>query len=134
MYAKKEASHGVAFSPDSPWQTEMETIFPYDETPDQIRTIHEVKQDMESNKIMDRIVTGDVGYGKTEVAIRAAFKAIVDGYQVAILVPTTILANQHYENFKERYAPFPLEIAQMSRLVSPTDMKKNLQKIAEREN
>ncbi len=131
LYAKKEASHGVAFSPDSPWQTEMETIFPYDETPDQIRTIHEVKQDMESNKIMDRIVTGDVGYGKTEVAIRATFKAIVDGYQVAILVPTTILANQHYENFKERYAPFPLEIAQMSRLVSPTDMKKNLQKIAD---
>ncbi len=126
LYAKKNAAQGHAFGKDTPWQTEMESIFPYEETPDQMRTIEEVKHDMESISIMDRIVTGDVGYGKTEIAIRAAFKAILDGYQVALLVPTTILANQHYETFKERYAPFPIRIAQASRLVSPKQLNQNL--------
>jgi transcription-repair coupling factor (superfamily II helicase) len=126
LYAKKEASKGTSFGKDTPWQTEMESIFPYEETPDQIRTIEEVKHDMESNSIMDRIVTGDVGYGKTEVAIRAAFKAVLEGYQVALLVPTTILANQHYETFKERYAPFPIHIGQVSRLLPPKQCKQNL--------
>ncbi|MDD4029530.1 MAG: transcription-repair coupling factor [Caldisericia bacterium] len=127
LYAKKAAAKGHAFGKDSPWQTEMESIFPYEETPDQMRTIEEVKQDMESSTIMDRIVTGDVGYGKTEIAIRAAFKAVLDGHQVALLVPTTILANQHYETFKERYAPFPIRIAQASRLISSKRLHQNLE-------
>jgi len=131
LYAKRETSKGLAFSIDSTWQKEMESAFPYEETPDQMAAIHEVKLDMESNKIMDRIVTGDVGYGKTEVAIRAAFKAITDGYQVALLVPTTILANQHFETFKERFAPFPIEIAHLSRMVSPNKQKQYIKQIKE---
>lgn len=131
LYAKRETSKGLAFSIDSTWQKEMESAFPYEETADQMVAIHEVKQDMESTKIMDRIVTGDVGYGKTEVAIRAAFKAIIDGYQVALLVPTTILANQHYETFKERFAPFPIEIAHLSRIVPPSKQKHFIKQIKE---
>lgn len=131
LYASRETSKGLAFSQDSAWQREMESVFPYEETPDQMVAIHEVKLDMESPKIMDRIVTGDVGYGKTEIAIRAAFKAIVDGYQVALLVPTTILANQHYETFKERFAPYPIEIAPMSRMISPTKQKKTVKQLKE---
>ncbi|MCK5848443.1 MAG: transcription-repair coupling factor [Caldisericia bacterium] len=131
LYAKKEATRGYEFGKDTPWQKEMETIFPYDETPDQVTSINDVKQDMESDKVMDRIVTGDVGYGKTEVAIRAAFKALMEGFQVALLVPTTILANQHYETFKDRYAPFPIEIVQMSRLVHAKKIKDNIKDISE---
>jgi transcription-repair coupling factor (superfamily II helicase) len=131
LYANREISKGLAFSQDSAWQREMESVFPYEETPDQMVAIHEVKLDMESPKIMDRIVTGDVGYGKTEIAIRAAFKAIVDGYQVALLVPTTILANQHFETFKERFAPYPIEVSSLSRMVSPTKQKKIVKQIKE---
>ncbi|MDP6495448.1 MAG: CarD family transcriptional regulator, partial [Dehalococcoidia bacterium] len=99
LYAAREMAQGIAFSPDAPWQQEMEDSFPYEETPDQLKSIHEVKLDMESTRPMDRLVCGDVGYGKTEVALRAAFKAVSDGFQVALLVPTTVLAQQHYVTF-----------------------------------
>lgn len=131
LYAKREISSGYEFSKDTTWQHELELSFPYEETPDQLNAINDVKNDMEKKKIMDRIVTGDVGYGKTEVAIRSAFKAIMDGFQVALLVPTTILANQHYETFKERYAPFPIEIALLSRLVSEKYQEETIKKIKE---
>jgi transcription-repair coupling factor (superfamily II helicase) len=131
LYAKREISQGRQFSKDTPWQHELELSFPYEETPDQLKAINDVKMDMEEKKIMDRIVTGDVGYGKTEVAIRSAFKAIMDGFQVALLVPTTILANQHYETFKERFTPFPVEISLLSRLVPAKLQKKVIEDIRE---
>jgi transcription-repair coupling factor (superfamily II helicase) len=115
LYAEREASVGYAFSPDGEMQRDFETSFPYQETEDQIRSIHEIKLDMERERPMDRLLCGDVGYGKTEVAIRAAFKAIADGKQVALLVPTTILAQQHYETLRERYQDFPINIGLLSR-------------------
>ncbi|MCH7553595.1 MAG: transcription-repair coupling factor, partial [Chloroflexi bacterium] len=115
LYAAREVVAGRAFSEDSPWQQEMESAFPYIETPDQLRAIQEVKEDMERPKPMDRVITGDVGYGKTEVALRAAFKAVMEGTQVAILVPTTVLAQQHLTTFRERLAPFPLQVEMLSR-------------------
>jgi transcription-repair coupling factor (superfamily II helicase) len=115
LYAEREASRGYAFSPDGDMQREFETSFPYDETEDQIRSIHEIKKDMENERPMDRLLCGDVGYGKTEVAIRAAFKAIADGKQVALLVPTTILAQQHYETIRERFQDYPINIGLLSR-------------------
>ena len=104
LYAAREAAKGYQFSPDTPWQQQFEEMFPYEETPDQERAIKEIKRDMESEKVMDRLLCGDVGYGKTEVAIRAAFKAVMDGKQVALLAPTTILAQQHFNTFVERFA------------------------------
>ncbi|MFS0577342.1 transcription-repair coupling factor [Sporosarcina sp. 179-K 3D1 HS] len=115
LYAKREAEKGHAFSPDDDLQRSFENSFPYDETDDQIRSILEIKQDMEKERPMDRLLCGDVGYGKTEVAIRAAFKAVSDGKQVAFLVPTTILAQQHYETMKERFTGFPVEVALLNR-------------------
>lgn len=115
LYAAREATPGHAFSPDTPWQVDFENMFPYDETPDQLRAISDIKRDMERSRPMDRLLCGDVGYGKTEVAVRAAFKAAMDGKQVAILVPTTVLAQQHYETFKERFAGFPVTIDMLSR-------------------
>lgn len=115
LYAEREASKGYAFSPDGDMQREFEAAFPYKETEDQIRSIQEIKRDMERERPMDRLLCGDVGYGKTEVAIRAAFKAIADGKQVAILVPTTILAQQHYETMRERFQDYPIEIGLLSR-------------------
>ncbi|MFC7787255.1 MULTISPECIES: transcription-repair coupling factor [unclassified Rossellomorea] len=115
LYAEREAAKGYAFSPDGDMQREFEIAFPYEETDDQLRSISEIKHDMERERPMDRLLCGDVGYGKTEVAIRAAFKAIADGKQVAILVPTTILAQQHYETIKERFQDFPVEIGLLSR-------------------
>ncbi len=115
LYAEREAAKGYAFSPDGEMQREFEAAFAYQETEDQLRSIHEIKKDMERERPMDRLLCGDVGYGKTEVAIRAAFKAIADGKQVAILVPTTILAQQHYETMRERFQDFPIEIGLMSR-------------------
>lgn len=123
LYARREAIPGHAFGPDTPWQREFEEAFPYTETPDQLRAIAEVKADMEKPRPMDRLLCGDVGYGKTEVAMRAAFKAVMDGMQVAVLVPTTILAQQHYETFKARFAPFPVKIAVLSRFCSPREQK-----------
>lgn len=115
LYAEREAAKGYAFSPDGDMQREFETSFAYNETEDQLRSIVEIKKDMERERPMDRLLCGDVGYGKTEVAIRAAFKAIMDGKQVAFLVPTTILAQQHYETLRERFQDYPISIGHMSR-------------------
>ncbi|GAA2016134.1 transcription-repair coupling factor [Brevibacterium samyangense] len=115
LYSARQATKGHAFGPDTPWQRELEDAFHYNETPDQLTTIDEVKGDMEKPIPMDRLICGDVGYGKTEVAVRAAFKAVQDGKQVAILVPTTLLVQQHYETFAERYSGFPVNVGALSR-------------------
>jgi transcription-repair coupling factor (superfamily II helicase) len=115
LYAVRELTKGYAFSPDTPWQVELEAAFPYVETPDQAKAIAAVKADMERAQPMDRLISGDVGYGKTEVALRAAFKAVMDGKQVAILVPTTVLAQQHYTTFRHRLEPFPVNVEMLSR-------------------
>ena len=130
IYARRKAAKGYAFPRDGEWQTEFEASFPYEETEDQIRCIAEIKADMETPRPMDRLVCGDVGYGKTEVALRACFKAMMSGKQVAFLAPTTILAEQHYENFKERIGEFPVHIAMLSRLVEKKNQKKVLQGLA----
>jgi transcription-repair coupling factor (superfamily II helicase) len=118
LYAKREAGGGVVFPPDTLWQKELEASFPYVETIDQLEALKSVKQDMESARPMDRLVCGDVGYGKTEIAVRAAFKAVMDGKQVALLVPTTILAQQHMNTFSERLSTFPVKVAALSRFCS----------------
>ena len=127
LYAARAATTGHAFSPDTPWQTELEEAFPYTETPDQLSTIDEVKADMEKAQPMDRLVCGDVGYGKTEIAVRAAFKAVQDGKQVAVLVPTTLLVSQHAETFTERYAGFPVTVAALSRFQDAAESAKVLE-------
>lgn len=126
LYAIRRKEKGYAFSEDTVWQKEFEELFPYDETPDQMKAIEDTKHDMESDRIMDRLICGDVGFGKTEVAIRAAFKAVQDGKQVAYLVPTTILAEQHYETFKERMKNYPVEVRMLSRFCTPKDIKKTI--------
>ena len=115
LYAKRQVAQGFSFSPDSNWQKELEASFPYVETVDQLKAIQEVKKDLESWRPMDRLLCGDVGYGKTEVALRAAFKAVNDGKQVAVLVPTTVLAQQHYTTFRQRLAAYPVEVEMLSR-------------------
>jgi len=125
-YAARKALPGHAFSPDTVWQRELEASFPYEETPDQLRAIQEVKADMEREGPMDRLICGDVGYGKTEVAIRAAFKAAQDGLQVAVLVPTTILAQQHLLTFRERLADFPIKVDVLSRFRTTKEQKETL--------
>ena len=124
LYAKREAGGGMAFSQDTLWQKELEASFPYVETPDQLEALQSVKQDMETPRPMDRLICGDVGYGKTEIAIRAAFKAVMSGKQVAVLVPTTILAQQHLNTFTERLGAFPVTVAALSRLCSPAEQTK----------
>jgi transcription-repair coupling factor (superfamily II helicase) len=124
LYAERLRAKGFAFGPDTPWQRELEDAFPYEETPDQLRAVDEVKDDMEAEVPMDRLVCGDVGYGKTEIAVRAAFKAVAAGKQVAVLVPTTILAQQHYATFVERFRPFPVRVETLSRFLSPAEAKK----------
>ena len=119
LYRKRHATAGHAFGADGPWQAQMEAAFAYPETPDQISAIARVKEDMELAVPMDRLVCGDVGFGKTEVAVRAAFKAVADGRQVAVLVPTTLLAHQHHQTFSERYAGFPLRVEMLSRFLNP---------------
>ncbi|MBM4765309.1 transcription-repair coupling factor [Bacillus sp. B15-48] len=126
LYAEREASKGYAYSPDGDMQREFETSFRYEETEDQLRSIHEIKKDMENERPMDRLLCGDVGYGKTEVAIRAAFKAIADGKQVALLVPTTILAQQHYETIRERFQDYPINIGLLSRFRSKKQQNETL--------
>ena len=121
LYAAREVLTGYAHSPDNAWQMELEASFPYVETPDQVAAIAAVKQDMESQRPMDRLVCGDVGYGKTEVAVRAAFKAVMDGKQVAVLVPTTVLAQQHFKTFRERLAAFPVRVEMLSRFRSDAE-------------
>ncbi len=123
LYSKRSKLKGYRFSPDTQWQKEFEESFPYEETDSQIRSIEEIKQDMKSDKPMDRLLCGDVGYGKTEVAVRACFKAIMDSKQVAFLVPTTILAQQHFNTIKERFRDYPIRVEMMSRFVSPARQK-----------
>jgi len=130
LYAERMARKGHVFSPDTVWQQEFEDNFIYEETSDQIRSIEEIKADMESEKVMDRLLCGDVGFGKTEVAFRAVFKCIMDGKQAAILVPTTVLAQQHYENLKNRLAGFPLEIGLLSRFASDAMIRETKRNIA----
>ena len=126
LYAAREVVQGHAFSPDAAWQHELEASFPYVETEDQLVAVEAVKQDMEQPRPMDRLICGDVGYGKTEVALRAAFKAIMDGKQVAVLVPTTVLAQQHYTNFSRRMAAFPVTVAMLSRFQTPAQQDRVL--------
>jgi transcription-repair coupling factor (superfamily II helicase) len=124
LYAERKVANGYGFSPDTEWQKEFEEAFQYEETPDQLAAVVDIKRDMESPMPMDRLICGDVGYGKTEVAMRAAFKAIGDGKQVAVLTPTTVLCFQHFETFKERFAAFPVTIVMLSRFVNPKEQKK----------
>jgi transcription-repair coupling factor (superfamily II helicase) len=130
LYAARASTPGRAFGPDTPWQREMEALFPYQETPHQRQAIEDVKRDMESPKPMDRLVVGDVGYGKTEVALRAAFKAVMDGCQVAVVVPTTVLAHQHYNVFRERFARFPVVVELLSRFRTPAEVRDVLERTA----
>src|SRR5438445_5766818 len=123
LYAKRAVAEGHAFGPDTPWQREFEAAFRFEETPDQLRAIEDVKRDLEGSRPMDRLVAGDVGYGKTEVALRAAFKAVGDGYQVAVLVPTTVLAQQHWSTFSDRFGAFPVRVELLSRFRSPKEQK-----------
>ena len=131
LYAQRMATPGIAFSPDTPWQRELEDAFAYVETPDQLHTIDEVKADMEKPVPMDRLISGDVGYGKTEIAVRAAFKAVQDGRQVAVLVPTTLLVEQHRETFEERYAGFPVRVAALSRFQSARESEEVIAGLAD---
>lgn len=133
LYSRRQASHGFPFPKDTEWQTAFEASFPYEDTPDQITVTEEIKKDMEKPQPMDRLVCGDVGYGKTEIAMRAAFKAVMGGKQVAFLAPTTILAEQHYETCIERFQNFPVKIAHLSRFVTPKEAKTILAKVAEGE-
>ncbi|GAB2779109.1 transcription-repair coupling factor [Streptomyces daliensis] len=126
LYSARMAAPGHAFGPDTPWQRELEDAFPYAETPDQLTTIGEVKEDMEKSVPMDRLICGDVGYGKTEIAVRAAFKAVQDGKQVAVLVPTTLLVQQHFSTFTERYGQFPVNVRALSRFQTDTEARATL--------
>jgi transcription-repair coupling factor (superfamily II helicase) len=130
LYARRQVVYGYAFKADTSWQKELEDSFPYIETDDQTKAIAAIKRDMESARPMDRLLCGDVGYGKTEVALRAAFKAVMDGKQVAILVPTTILAQQHYETFLQRLAAFPVKVEMLSRFRSPREQTEILLRLA----
>ena len=127
LYSARQRTKGFAFSPDTPWQKELEDAFPYQETTDQLTTIDDVKSDMEKPVPMDRLICGDVGFGKTEIAVRAAFKAIQDGKQVAVLVPTTLLVQQHHETFTERYEGFPVTVAAMSRFQTTKEINETIE-------
>ena len=131
LYAARELAEGHSFVPDAQWQSELEESFPFEETADQQRTIEEVKADMESAKPMDRLVCGDVGYGKTEIALRAAFKAVMDGKQVAVLVPTTVLAQQHYATFSQRLSAFPTRVEVLSRFRTQQEQRSVVERLAE---
>ncbi|MBN1312282.1 MAG: DEAD/DEAH box helicase, partial [Anaerolineae bacterium] len=130
LYAAREIVNGYAFAPDTPWQHELEASFPYIETDDQLQALAAVKEDMEQPRPMDRLICGDVGYGKTEVALRAAFKAVMSGKQVAMLVPTTVLAQQHYDTFNRRLAPFPLSVEMLSRFRTQAEQSEIVTKLA----
>ncbi|WP_430592410.1 transcription-repair coupling factor [Humidisolicoccus flavus] len=131
LYSARMASKGFAFSKDSPWQRELEDAFPFAETPDQLTTINEVKRDMEREIPMDRLLSGDVGFGKTEVAVRAAFKAVQDGKQVVVLVPTTLLVRQHFETFTSRFAGFPVNVRAMSRFQTDSEVKETVRGVTD---
>ena len=127
LYAERQRRPGFAFSPDSPWQQEFEEAFDYAETDDQLKCIAEIKADMEKPRPMDRLLCGDVGYGKTEVALRAVMKCVLDGKQAAILVPTTVLAQQHYATAVNRFRDFPVKIEVLSRFTTPKEQKRILE-------
>ena len=129
LYAKRRASKGFAFSPDTIWQTEFEEAFPFVETEDQLQCVEEIKRDMEADRPMERLLCGDVGYGKTEVAMRAIFKAVMDSKQVAVLVPTTVLAQQHYKNFKQRFGEFPVKVDYICRFRTPAEQREIAKKV-----
>ncbi len=131
LYSRREATQGYSFASDSPWQHEVEAAFPFDETPDQQLVMEEIKRDMEASRPMDRLVCGDVGFGKTELALRAAFKAAVEGKQVAMLVPTTVLCQQHFGTFSMRLAPFPVTVRQLSRFVGDAEAERTLAGLAD---
>jgi transcription-repair coupling factor (superfamily II helicase) len=131
LYAAREAAVGFPYSRDTQWQRQFEDSFQYEETPDQLQSIQEIKRDMESKRVMDRLLCGDVGYGKTEVAIRAAFKAVMDGKQVAVLAPTTILAQQHYNTFVSRFGDFPFTVQVLSRFRTPKEQKITIKALKE---
>ncbi len=131
LYQKRITTKGRAFSPDTPWQQEMEQSFPFQETPDQLSAIESVKEDMENVSPMDRLVCGDVGFGKTEIALRAVFKAVQDGTQAAVLVPTTLLAQQHGQTFADRFASYPIRVEVLSRFLTPSESRRVLQDLAE---
>ncbi len=129
LYAKRQHAKGFRFTPDTLWQKEFEELFPYDETADQLKAIEDTKRDMESDRIMDRLICGDVGFGKTEIAIRAAFKAVQDGKQVALLVPTTILAKQHFDTFSQRLSAYPVNVDLLCRFRTASEQKKTVEKL-----
>jgi len=129
LYATRQISRGHAFSPDTPWQQELESSFPYIETDDQLTVLDQVKRDMENSRPMDRLICGDVGYGKTEIALRASFKAVMDSKQVALLVPTTVLAQQHFNTFRQRLATFPVEVEMLSRFRTPQQQRDILRRL-----
>lgn len=131
LYAERQTAFGYPFEKDNDWQIQFEASFPFTETPDQLKCIEDIKKDMESDKVMDRLVCGDVGYGKTEIAFRAAFKAVMSGRQVAFLAPTVILAEQHYSNFKERLGDFPVKSGIITRFVTGKDQKETLKNVEE---
>jgi len=131
LYRRRLAVEGRAFGPDTPWQAEMESSFPFVETEDQLKAIADVKRDMEEPRPMDRLVCGDVGFGKTEVAVRAVFKAVQEGAQAAVLAPTTLLASQHAQTFADRYAPYPVRVEMLSRFLSPAQQKAVVQGLAD---
>ena len=131
LYRQRLAVAGHAFPPDTPWQRELESAFPFVETADQLRAIAEVKADMEQPRPMDRLVCGDVGFGKTEVAVRAVFKAVQDGKQAAVLVPTTLLASQHHQTFSDRFAGFPVRVELLSRFLSNAQARKVVDGLAD---
>src|SRR5207248_4205195 len=130
LYRRRVTSPGHAFAGDTPWQAEVEDAFPYQETPDQLKAIVEVKGDMEEPVPMDRLLCGDVGFGKTEVALRAAFKAVQDSKQVAVLVPTTVLAQQHFNTFCQRLKAFPVTVEMLSRFRSKAEQADILERLA----
>jgi transcription-repair coupling factor (superfamily II helicase) len=131
LYARRQVAEGFSFSTDSAWQGELESSFPYVETEDQVKALVDIKRDMESRRPMDRLLCGDVGYGKTEVALRAAFKAVMDGKQVAVLVPTTVLAQQHYDTFRQRLSAFPVTVEMLSRFRTPREQDQILYALTE---
>src|SRR5439155_12883161 len=130
-HRRRVTREGHAFAPRTAWQHEVEEAFPYQETPDQVKAIADVKADMEQTAPMDRLVCGDVGFGKTEVAIRAAFKAVQDSKQVAVLVPTTLLAQQHFQTFSERFAGYPVRVEVLSRFLTPGQARKVVDGLAD---
>src|SRR5437016_6713505 len=131
LQALRESKPGIALPPDTEWQQEFEAAFPYQETPDQLTSLGEIKSDMERPRPMDRLICGDVGYGKTELAIRAAFKTVDNGRQVAVLVPTTVLAEQHYRTFSQRLAEYPFMVEVVSRFKTHGEQRRILERVAE---